>query len=246
MTTNFTAYKMLALGLTLGASLVLSACSDSDNASRDNATNIEFEISVTNLSAAQPLSPAAILLHSNQWHSFSTGQPASLELEYLSEGGDNAQLLSTSLSDNLVYSAESGMGIIAPGESETFQVHTSENNLGTLSLSVLSMLVNSNDAIAALNNKALSSLELNESMSFELITYDTGTEANSESSDTIPGPAAEGGAREGFNAERDDLRDAVYVHPGVVTQNDGLSTSTLEEIHRWDNPAMKVQVQRIR
>jgi hypothetical protein len=250
-------------GLALGSMVLLSACSDSNNGDSGSNegsmssvsledstpaenTNVEFEITLTNLTAGQPLSPAAIILHDQEWHSFKTGHVASNELEQLAEGGDNNPILSMSREDDQVFLAESGTGIIAPGHYETFQVHTSENNLGTLSLSVLSMLVNSNDAIVALNGETLSSLDINESTSFDLLTYDTGTEANSETADTIPGPAADGGLREGYNSVRDDVRNAIYVHAGVVTNDDGLSSSTLSEIHRWDHPAVNVKVERIR
>ncbi|KZY75736.1 MULTISPECIES: spondin domain-containing protein [unclassified Oleiphilus] len=239
----FSINKKLMSGALLASSLILSACSDNDSKQDDM---LEFEVTVSNLTAGQPLSPAAVLLHDSQWKSFQTGHRASDELELLAEGGDNSLFLSSSLDDSYVYLAESGAGIIAPGEYESFQVQTSEKYLGTLSLSVVSMLVNSNDAIAALNGKAISALEIDESMSFELLTYDTGTEANTETADTIPGPAAQGGDREGFNVARDDVRDAVYLHPGVVTQDDGLSSSTLGEVHRWDNPAVGVRVERIR
>ncbi len=75
-------------------------------------------------------------------------------------------------------------------------------------------------------------------------SYDAGTEANTESADTVPGPAASGLA-EGFNADRDDVRDAVYIHPGVVTQDDGPTTSTLGSSQRWDNPMARVDIERL-
>lgn len=241
MKSNIGRPKKVMAGIVIGAAVMLSACSDS----KSPAPTVEYEVTLSNLTAGQPLSPAAVVLHGAQWSSFATGESASNELEILAESGDNSALLTSARADNHVYFASAGAGVIAPGESESFLVHTSETNLGTLSLSVLSMLVNSNDAIAALNAKAIGSLAVNESMSVDLLTYDTGTEANTETADTVPGPAASGGSREGYSSVRDDLRDAVYVHSGVVTQDDGLSTSTLTELHRWDNPAVRVRVERL-
>ena len=255
MNQKFIPYRKMMSGIALSSVVLFSACSDSNSSSNrgDESDNtdqsdsmVEFQVTLTNLTAGQPLSPAAVILHDRQWHSFETGQPASSELEHLAEAGDNSHLLDTASMDEAVYLAESGSGIIAPGHYESFQVQASENNLGTLSLSVLSMLVNSNDAIVALNGAALDTLEINESTSFELLTYDSGTEANTETADTIPGPAAEGGDREGYNSQRDDVRDAVYVHAGVITHDDGLNTSTLSEMHRWDHPAVMLRVERIR
>ena len=50
--------------------------------------------------------------------------------------------------------------------------------------------------------------------------WDSGTEANSETAATIPGPA---GGGEGFNATRDDS-DTVSFHSGVISQDDGLTS----------------------
>jgi len=58
----------------------------------------------------------------------------------------------------------------------------------------------------------------------------------------VPGPAAGG---EGFNVTRDDLVDRVTVHAGVVTRDDGLSTSALDVSHRFDNPVARIVVTRI-
>ncbi|HFQ61119.1 MAG TPA: hypothetical protein ENK39_02315, partial [Epsilonproteobacteria bacterium] len=79
-------------------------------------------------------------------------------------------------------------------------------------------------------------------MMIGLVTYDAGTEANSELASTIPGPA---GGGEGFNAARDD-KDFVSVHEGVVTKDDGLSTSALTQMHKWDNPAASVSIERVK
>jgi len=231
--------KRLILISMVGASIALSACSDSNSVSQAS-----FDITVTNLSASQPLSPVAVVLHGSAWEAFDTGSAASTGLEVLAEGGDNSQFLANAAANSSVYVSESGVGIIAPGESETVTVQVNENLIGTLSLSAVSMLVNTNDAIAALNGQSIASMAVDEVATFDARSYDTGTEANTESADTIPGPAATGGLREGFNASRDDIRDEIHVHAGVVTQNDGLATSTLTEEHRWDYPSIQVRIER--
>jgi len=245
MKPTITGTKRALMCATLLSTALLAACSDNDDPIQSQSI-AEFEVEVSNLTLAQPLSPVALFMHNDQWQPFSTGQPASTALEQLAEGGDNSDLINAADASGHVYSHASGAAAIGPGQSETLTLEVNSSQLGTLSLSLVSMLVNTNDAIAALNGQRLESLAIDESRSWRLLTYDSGTEANSETADTIPGPAAAGGLQEGFNAVRDDVRDAVYVHAGVVSQDDGLTTSDLSFTHRWDHPAAQVRITRIR
>ena len=86
----------------------------------------------------------------------------------------------------------------------------------------------------------MSSLAVNESLSRTSFSYDAGTEANSEAAGTIPGPADSG---EGFNEMRDDI-NRVAMHPGVVTQDDGLASSVLTSQYKFDNPVAQIVITR--
>ena len=107
-------------------------------------------------------------------------------------------------------------------------------------LSLVSMLVNTNDAFTGLNAIDLASLAAGDSWTGYAGVYDAGTEANSEMAGTIPGPI-DGGT--GFDAARDDV-DFVAMHPGVVSMDDGLATSVLTQAHRFDNPAVYITITR--
>ncbi|MGI9283362.1 MAG: spondin domain-containing protein [Endozoicomonas sp.] len=78
---------------------------------------------------------------------------------------------------------------------------------------------------------------------FIISAHHSGTEANTESAGTMPGPADNG---EGFNSARDDFADEVRMHSGVVTSDDGLSGSVLTQEHRWDNPTVRVVITRVK
>lgn len=130
--------------------------------------------------------------------------------------------------------------MILPGASESIEIAIDDNDSALIS--VATMLVNTNDAFTGLNAVSLAGLEVGESMSFRAGTYDSGTEANSEAAGTMPGPADLGG--EGFNALRDDV-DFVSMHPGIVSQQDGLSTSVLTKQHGFDNPTAKISISRV-
>jgi len=205
-----------------------------------------FEVTMTNLSAGQPLSPAVAIVHDSAYSLFRIGSAATTGLERLAEGAETEPLLAELVDQTAVKaSATSTGGPVGPGASTQFMVTVpgSTDGAASLQISLASMLVNTNDAIAALNGGDLSALAAGESMTATLISYDTGTEDNTETAATMPGPAAGG---EGFNVARDDLRDAVHIHAGAVTADDGLSTSVLSSIHRWQHPVARLVIRRIR
>lgn len=235
----------------LSVLLVVAACSNNDNDNDDPAPApvtqpgtdpaapaiASYEITAVNLTAGQPFSPLAVLIHDDSQAAFSIGSPASGGLELLAEGGDNSQFL-----DEMDSVAEvSGAAPIAPGGNEALNLELDTSDASGLRLTTITMLVNSNDAITGVNGADIGDLAVGESMTFNTIGYDAGTEANTELGSEIPGPA---GGGEGFNAARDDIRDQVMMHQGVVTADDGLPSSDLSEQHRWDNPVARFQITR--
>lgn len=200
-----------------------------------------FEVTVDNLMNAQPLSPVAVVAHQPGYSIFTIGDPATTGLEEMAEGGDNTTLLTDAAGDVNVLTTVSGGAVIGPAGSETVMFDVLESDVADLEISVASMLVNTNDAFSAIVAAPASGLAVGDSWSTAAIAYDAGTEANSEIAADIPGPA---GGGEGFNAARSDAADRVAMHSGVVSQDDGLSTSDLTEQHRFDNPVMRVSITR--
>ena len=208
----------------------LQACNGSSNSQPKT-----FEITLTNLTTGQPLSPPLAMLHSGDYQPFVPGEAASTALERLAEGGDNSQLLAEIRNNAAVLASQAASAAVAPGASASFSLSAW---VDAPRLSVLAMLVNSNDAFAALRDVDLSGLAAGGEMVYTGLAYDAGTEANSETAASIPG---QGG--EGYNSARDD-RDTIIVHPGVISMDDGLSTSALDASHRFDNPVIRLRVKR--
>jgi hypothetical protein len=222
--------------------LGLSACGD-DEVIREvevivevpapvpDPVDVSYQITVTNLTNSQPLSPVAVVLHPSG-KLWSVGAVPSVELEMMAEGGDNSGLLALGMA------AASGAGAIGPGDNETISVTV--RDVINAKLTVATMLVNTNDAFSGLNAWDLSQLAVGDSWTTTAGVYDAGSEVNSEAAGTMPGPA-DGG--EGFNAMRSDT-GYVAMHPGIVSVDDGLSSSVLSVEHRFDNPAIRIMVTR--
>ncbi len=204
--------------------------------------NAVFNVTVSNLTNAQPLSPVAVIAHYPDYSVFTVGQPATLGLEELAEGGSNAGLLAEADADLNAIRALSGTAPIGPGGSETITFEVVEGQLPRLLLSTSTMLVNTNDAISGINGLLIEDMAVGDVVTRRTVVYDAGTEADTEQATQIPGPA---GGGEGFNAARDDEFDRVAMHTGVVGQDDGLPTSSLDNQHRFDNPAVAFRIERV-
>ena len=226
---------------------VLSGCSyDSENSSAVIDTEMmpkieeniaTFRVMVKNLSANQPFSPLAIVSHTSNYSAWSIGSAASDGLERLAEGGDNTAFIMEAKS--LSASTFSGDAPIVPGSSDMAEIQIDLDTQGQLT--VVTMLVNTNDAYTGATGISIAELAAGESITQRLPIYDAGTEANSESVGTIPGPA-DGG--EGFDSVRDDA-DFVARHSGVVSSVDGDSVSILNSTHRFDSPIAELVITRL-
>ncbi len=205
----------------------------------DNPAMVSYEVTVTNLTEAQPLSPPGLVLHRDGYTPWQIGSSASDGLEKLAEGGDPTPLLTEAKFNPRVRATRADTAPILPGTSSSIIIEG--NRHPTVELSLATMLVNTNDGFTGLAAQSLTNLGLHESVTYEVPAYDAGTEANSESAATVPGPAAGG---EGFNSVRDD-RNSVGGHPGVVSAGDGLGDSALDVSHRFDNPVARIRITRL-
>ena len=205
--------------------LTLSAC--------DLVPQQEYSISISNLTHSQPLSPPVAMLHGKNFSFWSVGDVASEALEIMAEGGDGSGLLELKPKNPQHQSTTP----LFPGESTEFILETRREKLKYLS--IVGMLINTNDAFSGINAIELPDLEEGQSSVYYTYTYDAGTEFNSELNGTIPGPA-DGG--EGFNAARDDVTSVVTLHGGIVSADDNLADSTLSGADKFDNPTLRIVI----
>ena len=217
--------------LALGTAILFTGCEDSmDDTEDDVNTTKLFEVSVINLTAGQPFSPVTVLAHNSEYKMFAMGATASLALEIMAEGGDNSKLLAT------VSNSVAGEGVLTPGSTEKLSIALDNAD----QLTITGMLVQTNDTFLAYQGIDISGLKVNDVWKSEIRAYDAGTEKNTESAATVPAQKGEG-----FNAERDDFANFVSISSGVVTQADGLATSALSEMQRFDNGVAFVKITRV-
>ena len=217
----------------LSISLVISACGGE---SKSKSTR-SYELKLTNVTANQPVAPAAVIFHDSQYQAWQLGEPASPALEMLAESGSPSDLVA-SARDQL--GAQAGEAVLMPGHTAEFMFSSPGEHASALT--VAAMPVNTNDAFSGVAGLDISKLDKGQTMTMLLPVYDAGTEADTESAATVPGPAAGG---EGYNAARDDNQDRITYHSGVVTADDGYDGSALDQSHRFDQGALYLQITRV-
>ena len=250
-----------ALALSAITLLGLAACSSNDNASESAFSStgtsssvsstssstsddpvsdplVSYSVTVTNGTLAQPLSPIAVLAHEPSVVAWSLNESASVGLEYLAEGGDTSFLFDEV--ESVVLATAAAAGATPPGNSMTVAINDIPQT-EDLRLTVATMLVNTNDAFAGLNSAKVADLEVGEMQRWRALIYDAGTEQNTEAAGSVPGPADSG---LGFDASRAGDFDRIHIHPGVVSADDGLITSILNQSHRFDAGSVVITVTR--
>ena len=221
----------LVTALAVVASLVGLLTANMISAADDNE-QLYVEVSLTNLTPGQVLSPVFIARHNGHMDPLYTlGQPASEALAKMAEDADATDLLAQwdpatngDTGEALVLALDDGP--IPPGATVSTHFEFDDDNTR---MSFISMLVTTNDAFIGGNG-----IDLTESHTINLTAYDAGSEFNSESCAYIPGPPCGNHARDDAMAE-----GYVYVHNGIHGGGDsGLTPAT----HDWHNPVARMTI----
>lgn len=230
--TTRTASTLFALAsMLLLAGGVLTA---QDLRERDTAGRLAtYRVTVTNITPGQVFSPPLVVTHPRDGSLFAVAQPASDGLALLAEDGDNSMLASEAEAAGAVATASAG-GPLPPGASVSIEVEGRTDG----EISVVGMLVNTNDNFFALNGARLPRGRF-QTAGWRVPSYDAGSEENNEDCAFIPGPAC-AGAGAGVRAEA-GAEGFVFIGNGVH----GISDLLPEETD-WRNPVARVVVQRIR
>ena len=190
----------------------------------------DYEITLTNITPGQTFTPQLVVTHAADISLFQLGEPASMELEILAEGGDTGPL--TDAVVNVVSYVDTVPGLLLPGASVSTMVMGSDGDV----ISMAAMLIPTNDTFAALDSMPLPA---EGSVTYYLKAYDAGTEENDQNCRNIPGPRCGG---EGYNGESAD-GDEGFVH--VSNGFHRLPGNTLRpNTYDWRNPVAKVTVTR--
>lgn len=200
----------------------------------------EVEVKIVNNTGYSNFTPLLVAAHPSTSTLFTVGEAASVSLQMMAEGGNTAGLETdlSALSANVV--ANPAGGLLAPGINATATLTTDTAND---SLSIVAMILPTNDGFIALNNWKIPTTP--GEYTVNLNAYDAGTEANDEiingaGAPGMPGipadPSGNGGT--GATGMMTTIEGFVHIHRGVLGDSNATGgKSDLDSIkHRWLNP----------
>lgn len=188
-----------------------------------------YTVTVRNLTYNQVLSPVLAATHSNDVALLNAGRVAGAGLTAFAESGNTSILQSELRRVSAVTDVATSGGPIPPANEVTFNIDGA-----AAYISVVAMLVNTNDALMVVDTAALPE-HSGDSIKVHARSYDAGTETNDEMCSHIPGPAC-GGA--GASPD-DDGEGFVHIHRGLQRIGDLDSAA-----HAWTDPVAVITIRR--
>ena len=217
-----------------------------DDAAPEMPVSQMFEVTLTNLTtgehgvSGQTFSPAIFATHPAGVKIAEVGQPANEALVALAEGGDTSGLeaIAAAAGANamIAMNADGTRRYTMPGQSTTVTVTADMTNS---SLSMASMLVSTNDAFVGVFDVALFDEDgMPVSTSIDLMSYDAGSEDNTEMASDIPGPL---GLDEATDPPMSNER--VPTEGGVIAAHEGIQgVGDVGEAFAWEEPTAMLMI----
>ena len=196
-----------------------------------------YSVSVENLTGGQYFTPLNFAAHGRNADVFSVGRAPSPGVAAVAELGQ-VDVLAAELTAAI---DELGLGVsgvaageagpIGPGETRNFEFTTTEGRL-----SIVSMVICTNDGFAGLDSKRLPGHE-GQSRTYYLRAYDAGAELNTENrADIVPAPFCNGPGGTGEDQPEIDGFGIINRHPTLKGVGD------LPLTFDWRGPVLKVTI----
>jgi hypothetical protein len=208
-----------------------------------------YKITITNLTAGQPLTPPILATHTSRTSIFTVGEEASEGIRQIAENGNGAPLLQALGEDTQVHDVVAGTAPLVPannpGEtgfdnSATFTITTRGR---ARFLSYASMLICTNDGFTGLDSVRLPYHK----KTVYTAAYDARTEMNTEDfADIVPPCQAL------IGVSSDDpgtgMSNPLLAEDGIVIPHVGINggVNLFPEVHGWSDPVTKIEIERVR
>jgi len=206
--------------------------------------DIVYQITLTNISSTQPLSPPLLVTHTPDFSLVTTGAMASDGLRRLAEEGDNSALANELRANANVHEVvtgtqpmrrASGDGPQGSSSSYVFTIHGREGDV----LSFASMLICSNDGFTAAMNVTLP--DQGDMVVLRPFIFDAGTERNTERSADLPDACGTMGAQA---LPAQDGNAGIATAEPIALHNGISGLGDLTKASAWSGPVLQVVIER--
>ena len=215
----------------------------------DGSSTRVYRVTLENLTTGQPFSPGVVVTHTKKHSVFEVGEAASEGIRLIAEDGTPVVSEFTGGNVHEVVATPMPVGcdgcgagpFPAPLPTKLTVEITARANFNRLSLAV--MLICTNDGFTGLDGIKLPGGF--KPQTFYAAGYDAGTEDNDQLFTSIVDPCGGIGpvsvAPDGLN-NRTATDDVISHHPGIIGGVGDLDPAE----HGWDNPVLKVTIQRVK
>jgi len=196
-----------------------------------------YEITITNLTSGQPITPAVFVAHNGRNELFKKGHEASNGIQQLAENG-GVGVLAAEVAGNPDVAASAVVGAVplAPGTSASVTLQV----VGDVRrFSLASMLVCTNDGFGGINSKKLPK-DIGDEKAYYAKAYDAGTEVNTELFEDLV-PPCDGDLTTGVGTSNPALAQG-----GTIQRHAGIEgVGDLTEAHDWHGAVIRVTIERV-
>ena len=208
----------------------------------------DLSVKLTNLTHGVYFTPFMVAAHGGATDLFEPGQAADASLRQVAECGDLSGVEADLTAVGADLAKDPAGGVLAPGASATAALTTSSGNDR---LSLVAMLLPTNDGFAALDSLAIPRTK--GTYTYYLNGWDAGTEANDELLATggcsvgvagIPADPGGNAGSGGSGVTASENNTAIHIHRGTLgdTNASGGPSDLDSTVHRWQNPVLRVDV----
>jgi hypothetical protein len=202
-----------------------------------------YDVTISNLTTGQPLSPGVVLTHSKNLSLFEAGAAASDGIRFIAESGDPSTAAAelsgvVGVADLETTSAPVGIvGGSAFPSSLTVRIWA-RGDANRLSLAL--MLICTNDGFTGLDGVQLPGGF--DPVSWDTPAYDAGTEINTEADGDIVPPCFALTSTPGTGGGgHTDQGGVIALHPGILG-----GAVLVPSVHGWSGPIARITVQRVK
>ncbi len=212
---------------------------------------VTYEVTLTNLSEGQPLTPPLLATHTGAVDLFTVGDAASFEVKEIAENGNLAPAIAALSGSNQVFDVVAAGEPLVPAANPGGTPFSDSVTLNITSLphvrylSLISMLICTNDGFTGLDALELPR-HVGQSITVHSAGYDAGTERNTEDfADMVPpcqGLIGVGSDDEGTGASNPALAEG-----GVIAHHSGIQggADLIPAVHGWVDPVVEITITRV-